>query len=50
MVFCFARQHHGMPTLNDIEHAGRRNFSGVDELDPWGTFSERLKVCSNGCG
>ena len=49
MVFCFARQRGGMPTLEDIEHAVRRNFSGLDELDTWETFSESLEVCCYGC-
>ena len=49
MVFCFARQRGGWPALEDIEHAVRRNFSGLDELDAWEIFSERLEVCCYGC-
>ena len=48
MVICFARQHGGWPALEDIEHAVRRNFSGLDELDAWEIFSERLEVCCYG--
>ena len=44
MVFCFARQRNGMPTLEDVEHAVRRNFSGLDELDPWEDFRVMLEV------
>ena len=44
MVFCFARQRNGMPTLEDVEHAVRRNFSGLDELNPWEDFRVMLEV------
>ena len=44
MVFCFSRKRNGKPTLKDIEHAVRRNFSGLDELDPWESFEVRMKV------
>ena len=30
--------------MKDIEHAVRRNFSGLDELDPWESFEVRMKV------
>ncbi|XP_057290514.1 E3 ubiquitin-protein ligase rnf213-alpha-like isoform X3 [Hydractinia symbiolongicarpus] len=43
MVFCLARWKKGIPSLYDIEHAVKRNFSGMDELDPWKIFKEHLQ-------
>ena len=42
MVFCFARQCQDVPSLHAIEHAVKRNFSGLEELDTWGIFKEQV--------
>ncbi|XP_065678763.1 E3 ubiquitin-protein ligase rnf213-alpha isoform X3 [Hydra vulgaris] len=42
LVFCFARKRQSTPTLSDIEHAVKRNFSGLQELDTWSIFKSCL--------
>ena len=42
MVFCFARQCQDVPPLHAIEHAVKRNFSGLEELDTWTIFKEQV--------
>ena len=42
LIFCFARKHQDIPPCSDIEHAVRRNFSGLEELDTWSIFKSFL--------
>ncbi|XP_065676513.1 E3 ubiquitin-protein ligase rnf213-alpha-like isoform X2 [Hydra vulgaris] len=42
LVFCFARKQQNTPTYADIEHAVKRNFSGLQELDTWSIFKSCL--------
>ncbi|XP_065678766.1 E3 ubiquitin-protein ligase rnf213-alpha isoform X3 [Hydra vulgaris] len=42
LVFCFARKRKNAPTLSDIRHAVKRNFSGLQELDTWSIFKSCL--------
>ncbi|XP_065675221.1 E3 ubiquitin-protein ligase rnf213-alpha-like isoform X3 [Hydra vulgaris] len=42
LVFCFARKRQSIPTFSDIEHAVKRNFSGLQELDTWKIFKSCL--------
>ncbi|XP_065678749.1 E3 ubiquitin-protein ligase rnf213-alpha isoform X5 [Hydra vulgaris] len=42
LVFCFARKRQSTPTHADIEHAVKRNFSGLQELDTWSIFKSYL--------
>lgn len=42
MVFCYAKAYHGVPPIREIELAVRRNFSGLEEIDPWKIFEEHL--------
>nr|XP_047126393.1 E3 ubiquitin-protein ligase RNF213 isoform X3 [Hydra vulgaris] len=42
LVFCFARKRQSTPTHADIEHAVKRNFSGLQELDTWSIFKSCL--------
>uniref|UniRef100_A0A7M5X461 AAA+ ATPase domain-containing protein n=1 Tax=Clytia hemisphaerica TaxID=252671 RepID=A0A7M5X461_9CNID len=42
MVFCFAKACKGMPPLQQIELAVKRNFSGLEELNAWDFFRPKL--------
>ncbi|XP_065678479.1 E3 ubiquitin-protein ligase rnf213-alpha [Hydra vulgaris] len=42
LVLCFARKRNNIPTYSDIEHAVKRNFSGLQELDTWNIFRSFL--------
>ena len=42
MIFCFAKAHGGMPSMEKIELAVKRNFSGLEDFDAWEFFSTKF--------
>ena len=42
MVFCFAKAHGGMPPIEKIELAVKRNFSGLEDFNSWEFFYPKL--------
>ena len=42
MVFCFAKTHGGMPPIEQIELAVKRNFSGLEDFNAWEFFRPKL--------
>ena len=43
MVFAFALDNRCIPLALQLEHAVRRNFSGLEELDTWEIFKKGHK-------
>ena len=42
MVFAFALDNRCIPLALQLEHAVRRNFSGLEELNTWEIFKKHL--------
>lgn len=42
MIFCYTRRFEGVPPVNIIEDAIKRNFSGLDEIDAWSKFKTKI--------
>ena len=47
MVYKIAEEHNGEPRWPEIEHAIRRNFGGLDEVDPVKIFKKQFTYGRN---
>ena len=43
MIYAFANKSKGIPSKDQIEHAVKRNFGGLEEMDIWKVFEEKLQ-------
>ena len=42
LVFCLAKMYDDVPPMIEIKNAICRNFSGMNEIEPWEIFKKKL--------
>ncbi|XP_066922902.1 E3 ubiquitin-protein ligase rnf213-alpha-like [Clytia hemisphaerica] len=47
LVFCLAKKYDGKPPTSEIKNAICRNFSGMNEIEPWPIFKRNLQLDEN---
>uniref|UniRef100_A0A7M5U071 RZ-type domain-containing protein n=1 Tax=Clytia hemisphaerica TaxID=252671 RepID=A0A7M5U071_9CNID len=47
LVFCLAKKYDGKPPTSEIKNAICRNFSGMNEIEPWPIFKKSLELDEN---
>ena len=43
-MFCLAKKYDGKPPKSEIKNAICRNFSGMNEIEPWSIFKKSLEL------
>ena len=44
LVFCLAKKYDGKPPTSEIKNAICRNFSGMNEIEPWSIFKQNIQL------